>query len=96
VTSPSSNLISSISACRRHSKTVLRPGSQPPSHPGGEDKHSEELSGGKDRGEVKGEVEVEDDALQRAREAEAIGHDDDAVLSYILGGNHRQVRGGGG
>lgn len=34
---------------------------------------------------------VDDDALQRAREAEAIGHDDEAVLCYIMGGLHKQV-----
>jgi hypothetical protein len=32
-----------------------------------------------------------DDELQSAREAEAIGHDDEAVLSYLLGGQHKKV-----
>jgi hypothetical protein len=32
-----------------------------------------------------------DEHLQSAREAEAIGHDDEAILNYILGGNHKKV-----
>lgn len=30
-------------------------------------------------------------ALQNAQEAEAIGHDDEAVYSYLLAGNHKKV-----
>ena len=48
-----------------------------------EEKEKELIQNTVDRGD--------DDALQRAREAEAIGHDDDAVLGYILGGNHKKV-----